>query len=54
MTDRHLHCVYYIKRKSSWVLIHEKLCYSWECGEKKALEYLERVKFNDYPKGGSE
>lgn len=38
----------------SYYLVHKGLCDSWECGDKKALEYLERVKLNDYPKGDVE
>ena len=34
----------------SYFLKHEHYCESWECADQKALEYLERVGFNDYPK----
>ena len=34
----------------SYFLKHEQYCESWECADKKALEYLEKVGFNNYPK----
>ena len=34
----------------SYFLRHEGYCGDWECADKKALEYLERIGFNTYPK----
>ena len=33
----------------SYFLKHEGYCGDWECADKKALEYLERTGFNNYP-----
>ena len=37
----------------SYFLKHEQYCADWECADQKALEYLERVGFNNYPKSCS-
>lgn len=34
----------------SYFLKHEQYCENWECADKKALEYLDTVGFNTYPK----
>ena len=34
----------------SYFLKHEQYCEDWLCADKKALEYIERVGFNTYPK----
>lgn len=34
----------------SYYLMHEGICGDWVCSDKKALEYIERVGFNTYPK----
>lgn len=34
----------------SYFLKHGQYCADWECADQKALEYLERVGFNNYPK----
>lgn len=34
----------------SYFLKHEGYCGDWECADKKALEYLDRIGFNTYPK----
>lgn len=34
----------------SYYLKHEGYCGDWECADKKALEYLDRIGFNTYPK----
>ena len=34
----------------SYFLRHEGYCGDWECADKKALEYLDRIGFNTYPK----
>ena len=34
----------------SYFLMHEGYCSDWECADKKALEYIDRVGFNTYPK----
>jgi len=37
----------------SYYLVHKGLCDDWRCAYKKALGYLERMGFNDYPKSCS-
>ena len=34
----------------SYFLKHEHYCEDWQCADKKALEYLDKVGFNTYPK----
>lgn len=34
----------------SYFLKHEHYCADWVCADKKALEYLDKVGFNTYPK----
>ena len=48
-----LHCDSIVLRPMeilSYFLKHEHYCEDWECADKKALEYLERIGFNTYPK----
>lgn len=33
----------------SYFLKHENFCNTWECADKKANEYIEKVGFNTYP-----
>lgn len=47
------HCDDYVLRPMeilSYYLKHEGYCGDWECANKKALEYLDRIGFNTYPK----
>ena len=47
------HCDDYVLRPTlllSYFLKHEGYCGDWECADKKALEYLDRIGFNTYPK----
>lgn len=47
------HCDDYVLRPMlllSYFLKHEGYCGDWECADKKALEYLDRIGFNTYPK----
>ena len=47
------HCDDYVLRPIellSYYLRHEGYCGDWECADKKALEYLDRIGFNTYPK----
>lgn len=47
------HCNDYVLRPMeilSYFLKHEGYCGDWECADKKALEYLDRIGFNTYPK----
>lgn len=53
----HPHCDKIILRPMSllsYFLKHEHYCEDWECADKKALTYLERVGFNTYPKKDKE
>ena len=34
----------------SYFLIHNHYCEDWECTDRKAIEYLNRTGFNNYPK----
>lgn len=34
----------------SYYLKHNNYCDDWGCSDKKAIEYLKKTKFNDYPK----
>lgn len=47
------HCDDYVLRPMrllSYFLRHEGYCGDWECADKKALDYLDRIGFNTYPK----
>lgn len=47
------HCNDYVLRPKeilSYYLKHEGYCGDWECADRKALEYLDRIGFNNYPK----
>lgn len=47
------HCDDYVVRPQlllSYFLKHEHYCEDWECADKKALDYIDRVGWNTYPK----
>lgn len=53
----HPHCDKIVLRPMellSYFLKHEHYCEDWECADKKALDYLEQVGFNTYPKKDKE
>ena len=35
----------------SYFLKHNKYCKTWQCSDEKAIEYLIKNRFNDYPRG---
>lgn len=47
------HCDDYVLRPYlvlSYFLRHEGVCGDWECADNKALDFLDRAGFNNYPK----
>lgn len=51
------HCPNIVLRPQSllsYFLRHEGYCGDWECADKKALDYLDRIGFNTYPKNNEE
>ena len=51
------HCKNWVLRPHmliSYYLKHEGICNDWADADDKALEYLKKVGFNDYPDGDSE
>lgn len=47
------HCEDWVLRPHiliSYYLKHEGYCEDWDCADDKALEYLDRIGFNTYPK----